>query len=349
MSDSTKKAPTMNDVAKIAGVARSTVSMALSKNPRIAKSTQTRVFEAAAACGYTRNPLVAAWMKHIRTTKSSEYRATLGVLIGTEKPLWYGNPVAQETYKGFQQYAESQGYFISPFFLYSSKERLSRKRLSQILTSRSISGLLLIALSTKASSRRLNINEDDFSLVTIGYTLLQPNVDRICSNNYHSMLLALRTVRKKGYKRIAFLWHRHSENTTDRAYTSAFKTFQGDISKRERIPFEACEVKTNQFSRSFFENWAKVHQPDLVISRPLACNQIYAWNKSKNLGLVTLSRLGCHPEISGINQQNDLSGETAAKMLISKIERNERGVPEHPILHLVEGKWEEGKTTPSML
>ncbi|HHW82278.1 MAG TPA: LacI family transcriptional regulator [Actinomycetales bacterium] len=102
MTDSqpgTEKAPTIYDVARLAGVAPSTVSRAFARPGRVSLATTAKVREAAAALGYRREPVTSAL---------SQVPTRLIAMVVAD----IGNAVFTEVIRGAEMEAEEAGYTL---------------------------------------------------------------------------------------------------------------------------------------------------------------------------------------------------------------------------------------------
>jgi len=68
----------------------------------------------------------------------------------------------------------------------------------------------------------------------------------------------------------------------------------------------------------------------------------------RDLGLIQLEWRRDRPEWAGMNQHNDLVGETAVDMAVGMIHRAEAGIPTFPRATLIGSTWTEGKTVKSL-
>jgi LacI family transcriptional regulator len=59
----------------------------------------------------------------------------------------------------------------------------------------------------------------------------------------------------------------------------------------------------------------------------------------EEMGIALLSRSGETDGIAGIDEQMELLGEATARIVISLLRHNERGLPRFPRYTLVEGSW----------
>ena len=95
---------TINDVAREAGVSKSTVSRVISNNERISKETKDKVNEVIKRLGYKPN-LIA------RNLAKSKTR-TLGVVLPTEATDYFSNPIYTQIMQGISTFAQENNYYI---------------------------------------------------------------------------------------------------------------------------------------------------------------------------------------------------------------------------------------------
>jgi LacI family fructose operon transcriptional repressor len=63
-----------------------------------------------------------------------------------------------------------------------------------------------------------------------------------------------------------------------------------------------------------------------------------------DLGLVGLLVPTAGDRLSGVLQDGEVIGAVAIDQLIAAVERNDTGIPEHPITHTTLGRWNPGRT-----
>jgi DNA-binding LacI/PurR family transcriptional regulator len=125
--DSDSPRPTIYDVARIAGVAPSTVSRALARPGRVSAATAERVRAAAAQLGY-RRANVAPALNHLKTRLLAMVVADIG------------NPVFVDVFRGAEKTAESAGYTL---LLYDTQESQARERSAVDTFLPAVEGLVL--------------------------------------------------------------------------------------------------------------------------------------------------------------------------------------------------------------
>jgi DNA-binding LacI/PurR family transcriptional regulator len=121
--------PTIYDVARVAGVATSTVSRVFSKPGRIAEATRSRVLEAARELGYEPNP-------HARALTSNRTQTIAMVVSDITNPHFF------ELIRGAEMRAKAAAYTL----VLVNAEESTRMELQQVRRlMRSVDGFLLAA------------------------------------------------------------------------------------------------------------------------------------------------------------------------------------------------------------
>jgi len=134
------RAPTIGDVARAAGVAKSTVSRALNDSPRIGSATKKRVQSAARRLGYEPN--------YIARSLTQKRTQTIGVIL--EDIL---NPFFTEVAKGIETVLRKHGYVM---LLTSSGYRAGEElELTRTLLRNKVDGVLITPLAVDSPAMRL--------------------------------------------------------------------------------------------------------------------------------------------------------------------------------------------------
>ena len=97
--------------------------------------------------------------------------------------------------------------------------------------------------------------------------------------------------------------------------------------------------------------WLKREKPDVIIAPStdvvpdiIGVVQRAGWLVPSDIGFVALACPQRDALASGIFQNGRMIGALALDMLISLLERNERGLPEQATTLMLEGQWNEGRT-----
>ncbi len=335
-----KKPVTLAEIAKRAGVSVMTVSRALRNQSNISPDTQKKIQAIADELGYRPNPLVSALMTYRRAAKPVQWHVSLGFITNfSTRDGWKVSRLYQEFYEGVCQSAERHGYSVEHFW--KREPGMTPDRLTQILATRSIHGLIIAPLPE--AHGELELGWESFSAVTIGYSLTKPLLHRSANHQFRSMRLAMRELRKLGYRRLGLALPASLNERVDRHWVASFLVEQLDF--EHSVPLFVPDDA--QWNFEGFRRWFDANRPDVVIAHE---EVVLDWLKKMGLhvpddvGFVHLNCADSGGQYAGIYQNGSAIGAVAVDFLIGMIQRNERGMPALPHSLLVEGTWVEGRT-----
>ncbi|WP_242861494.1 LacI family DNA-binding transcriptional regulator [Cellulosilyticum ruminicola] len=147
---------TINDVAREAGVAKSTVSRVLSNNPRISEGTRAKVNEVIKRLGYKPNVMARNLAKN--QTK------TIGVILPIDVATSFGNPIFIQMMLGISTYAQEKKYFLMYAF---GKDEEETRNIQEFSTNGAVDGIIIIH-SEQNDKIIKNLREANFPFVVIG-------------------------------------------------------------------------------------------------------------------------------------------------------------------------------------
>jgi hypothetical protein len=326
----------MADVAAKAGVSASTVCRALKADPQIPAETRERVRAAAQAMGYAPDPLLSAFASRRRgKTAGTDVTTIAFVTKFPGRKTWRQNPYYRRLFDGAQDRARQLGYDLQDFWL--GEPGMTGERLSNILYHRGISAVF-VAPTPRARSH-ISLRWDRFSCITIGYSLIRPDLHRVSAHNFHGILTTVRELRRAGYKRIGFCVFKDTSKRVDDLWLAGFLLCQRLI-KDVSLSYLVVEDS----SAHTIPGWCRKEKIEVLIgAEPGVLSELrkgggfpgeidYAagsWNDEE-------------PEIAGLDQLPDQIGATAVDLVIGQLQRGERGVPKMASTTMVEGLWRSG-------
>ena len=334
----------LEDVAKRAGVHRTTVSLSLRDHPRIPAATRERVKAIAHELGYRMNPLVSALMQSRRSGKPVKHAALAYV---TNYPTRYGwRPEHHDRpnfFPGAAERAQDFGYKLEHFWL--AEPGMTPRRFCDMLSARSINGLIIGRLPPGQSSLDLEWNR--FSCVALGMTLRSPILHHVTENHYDTVWQSMDRCRERGYKRVGIVFPdgNDSPRVGDR-WLGAYFTQQLKFPARDRLPL--CSEKPTD--ESAFRTWFQKHKPDAILVNN--ARLLIEWlEKLKvkvpdDVGIVSLEHRRDF-ECTGMYYDPAKIGGLAVEMLIGLMHRNETGIPSVQHEVLLTGEWREHHLLPS--
>jgi LacI family transcriptional regulator len=336
---------TLQDIADKAGVHRATVARALHDHPRISKAVRVRIQKLAADMGYRINPLVAALMQSRRGTQTAKhiviaYVTTYPTRFGW-RPPHHDRP---DYFPGAQARAKELGYKLDHFWL--AEPGMTAERFSNILTTRSISGILMGRLPPDASEARLLWER--FSCVALGRTLRTPRLHYVTEDHYAGAALAVRQMVARGFKRIGFV-------STDRddspgvlnRWLGGFLREQLKLSPRDHVPPCLFQSQPGADNMRRFERWHARWKPDAMLVTEMQPFQ--GWLKTLKMGaekfpVATLVNDHLEHDWTGVYCDPAKLGSLAIETLVGLMVRGETGIPEDPHEVLLSGRWVKGGT-----
>lgn len=332
----------MREVARVTRVSIATVSKALANKPDISPETRSRVLAACQRLGYKTNPLVAALMRSRRRHQSPASGLTLAFVTAFQTADGWRKhpaPIFRQMFAGAQRRAAERNYRLEHHWIY--RDGMSNERFGEVMQARGIKGLLFAPVPDTHTA--LEMEWTAFSTVVLGLTPSTRRFHRVTTDYYQSMLIAMERCRECGYQRPGFAGRFETVARLEHRWEAAFRVAQ------ERLGFRAVKpLLVDDWTAEAVERWLRREKPDVIIGPVLGKleESISAAGRSipEDVGLVGLLVPEPGDRLTGILQDGETMGATAVDQLISQLERNETGLPEHPITHTMIGRWNPGKT-----
>ncbi len=346
MSDP-KKQPTMEDVARAAGVHRTTVSMALRNHRRIPEATRERIRAIAEQMGYRKHPLISALMTYRACHRQPDWQGTLGVLtFGSSRDFWQRPKAYARIAQGMERRASELGYGLDPIWV--SEPGMTPKRLMGILRARSINGIILTPnVNQDPTPPPLDLDWSSLSAVAIGYSLPQPDPHRVASDYFHNLALAHRQCVALGYRRIGLVLQERADRSVGHLWSASFLNEQRLHPHLTPIPpLVFAETADTKECIDELMTWLDDTRVDVFMSLPSTL-RIYEEHCGQRTlpGGVGWVNLGCYePEghDSGIYPNYWNLGATAVDFVIAMIQRGECGLPLQSHTLMIKGTWRAG-------
>jgi DNA-binding LacI/PurR family transcriptional regulator len=336
--------PTLNDIARQAGVSKMTVSRALRGEPHVREELRREIVRKAEEMGYRPDPEFAKMMTHMRRGRvRSSPRQLAFVWAEQEAETISRSSWSQQLLQGAQKQAHRLGFELEEFHL--AARGMSGRRLSGILEARGIPGFILSPLISR-SRGHVSMAWEKFSSVVIGLGYARPPLHRVHHHHYLGMMTALRMLKKEGFKRIGFYCGSTINERMFRAWSASFLAHHplpqlGGLLALRKTP-----------SKGDFQAWLKTERPEAVVD---ASHVVKPWLAGMPQGSllprhITLAWRPDQPDVAGIDQQAEVLGAAAMDLLVTQYRQNERGIPAAPRMVMTEGVWrpaaQEGRLRP---
>ena len=326
---------TLKAVAEAAGVSVSAVSYALRGAPNIPAETAARVREAAERLGYRPNARVGELMAHIRKARPLARAEPLALVHLEGKPdATSVNSFARRVEMAARVRAEARGYRLDTFWL--SQVRGNARRLADILEARGISGVLF---APTVDERRIELKWpwEKFAMAVVGMTEWSVPLSRAGHHHYEAMRTALERLATVGARRPVALLEAATNERAHRGWQAAWLAY-GPKDAARRLWLRR-DQKPGELA-----DWLAGMKVDGIIADGGTLAQIvretgWAGPAERVVSLSWQPGAG----MAGIDQGYDAIAEHAVDLVVTQLQRNERGLPSPPHMLLFPGRWREAE------
>lgn len=345
---------TQADVARKAGVHVTTVSLALRNSPRLPLETRRKLQTLALELGYRPDPDLSALVAYRKSIRRTKQVSTLAyVTCAGGRWDWKNAPAHARFFHGASFRAPQLGYQLEHFWL--GEPGLTPRRLSDILFSRGISGILFA--SHWACDRNLReMNWPNFAAVAIDPLPQLPTLHTVTNDQRLIIQTAVRRVRAAGYRRIGLVMPHWWSEIGNLAWSAGFLAEQLKFPAEERIPVlfygtEAVAPIQSDLAvpEPEFAKWIAEHRPEVIVSySPFVLPRLKAMGLEtpRDVAFVDIFLENDTGAIAGIRQNCERVGELAVEVLASQLQQHTLGLPSLHTTTLVDGTWCDGASLP---
>lgn len=335
------KIVSLKDIAERVGVSRMTVSCALRNSPRVKKETAEHIRAVARQIGYAPDPKLAAAMTSVRNTKRKALEP-IAWLNANQNARAYHDYTWLAPYRlGAAERCVELGYKLDEFWM---RERgMTDRRMSSILSSRGIRGVVLCP-AVLPEITHLRLDWKQFACASFETAMLVPRVHRVAPDYHYNILLALKMLRRLGYRRIGLFLHRQEERRSHHTYLASFRYFQSGIPANEHVePL----IYPDPFDKRMLFEWLDRVKPDVVLGHH---SKLVTWMVESgrrvpdDIGVAHLSLDGDCEDWAGILQHKHRIGAQTIELLVSMIQNSRFDLPDIAHETHIPGEWRHGKT-----
>uniref|UniRef100_A0A7C3RUU6 LacI family transcriptional regulator n=1 Tax=Dictyoglomus thermophilum TaxID=14 RepID=A0A7C3RUU6_DICTH len=317
-----KKAPTSWDVARLAGVSRSTVSFVLNNTPgiKISEETRRRVLEAVKILDYKPNAIARSLAK--QKTEAIAFFV-----------LDIANPVFPNMARGIEDVARHNGYTV--LLCNTDGKSLRELRYMNLMLERRVDGVIVGALSNEEVSRLAR--KKNMPLVILEHPRFSEH-DVVYADNIQGSYEAVKYLIELGHTRIAHITI-NPESIIVRERIEGYKKALEDA----KIPFDENLLKI------FYDQVNEEIAINELLSLPIPPTAVFAFSDfmaiqimkilvkrgiriPQDMSIVgfddTLANLTI-PELTTVSQPFYEMGVKAAEVLIERLKN-----PDLPIQHI---------------
>ncbi len=340
----TNKRVTQSDVARVASVHNTTVSLALRNAPSIPAATRQRIREIADQLGYRPDPTLQALVAYRKSQTTERRKETLAYITDSASRWgWRASPTAERLFVGAQRKAVELGYRLEHLWL--GEAGMSARRLGDMLYHRAIAGVLLAA-HDGGRGDWAEMEWSRLSAVQLGGCPDELALHRILHDHAGSVRLAFRRARAAGYERIGLVVDPVRDAANDHACSAGFLSEQNRLPADTRIPLLPLRTEAGACALA---TWFDEHRPEAVLSlSPSLPDRLAHLGLAipRDAGYVDLSLHLADGAVAGVYPHSETTGEVAVAALAAHLQQNERGLPPVATTMLVAGTWFDGASLP---
>ncbi|MGB0415717.1 MAG: LacI family DNA-binding transcriptional regulator [Coraliomargarita sp.] len=344
MADTPKRRPNMQQIADAAGVSKSAVSLALRNDPRLPEATRERIQKLADEMGYRRNPVVDALMTQLRAERQPTFQANLGLINCSPNEDLNENHTFRRLRRGVLNRAEQMGYGVEEFWL--NQPGMRPQRLKQILETRGIRGLILIAaLSPDAINQSYDSFWQTFACAVLGVTHLKNQLSCSTNDQYLTSRMTVQKVLQMGYQRPLLVVPPQDDQLLDDKFSAGFYSATARLSATNQLGM--LPLSLDQLP-SAIEQIHKL-KPDVIITNKI---ELYDALRAADVRVpkdLALVHLDWHDEIrhlAGMRQNNRMVGSAGVDLVVGQLQKNEIGQLAFPKVVQLESIWVDGPSCP---
>lgn len=320
----------LREVARAAGVSVSAVSYALRGAPNIPPETAARVKAMAEKLGYRPNARVGELMAHIRRARPLGQAEPLAWVYLEGAKAGRGRYAFAEAAEGAARaHAAERGYRLDAFWL--TDVGGNARRLAGILKARGISGVLFAPFKERVVG--LEWPWGEFAVAMVGMAELNVAVPRAGHHHYEAMREVLRRLEAGGARRPAALLEAETDERAHRGWRAAWLAC-GPAGSARRLWLNG-EGRGRDLGA-----WLRRTKPDALVADNIALiktAEAAGWRGGADKTVVLSWSPGV--EVAGIDQGYDVIATHAVDLVVTQLQRNERGLPSPPPMLLFPGRW----------
>lgn len=337
MSDSKHpEGPSLRELARMAGVSTMTVSRALDGSRYVRAEVREKILKLAEENGYRPDPQFRKLMQYLRRSRGSRLR---GGICSVESKEWLGaaDSYCRRVLNGARARAGQLGFAWHTY----SWEDLQRRpqAFARKLYQWGVDGVFLPPVP-RGSHIPEEVDWNGLSVVCTSYSILSPVFTRVVPNHFRNMLRVCDCLYARGYRRIGLL--RGADLV--RAQLQFYSAIAGFCLERGLKLIHPLTIEEGGYRVENARLWFEREKPDvLIVNGDVAAAVVARDLELEFPGPVAMVSTDCaSTEWSGTDQVPASVGSLAVDALSGMVIHGEKGLPQHPTVVMVEGRWQDG-------
>ncbi|MFA7344546.1 MAG: LacI family DNA-binding transcriptional regulator [Terrimicrobiaceae bacterium] len=333
----------LGDIAREAGISRVAVCYALRNTSGVSAATRERVLSIAKKLGYVPDARISNWMATVRDAKKKDLLPLAWLNTVGDTKTWQKYKFLSPYLEGAQERALQLGYRIDEFW--TQEPGMTMSRISRMLSQRGIEGVIV-----SYPAKHLRLDWQRFAGVSIEGSLLAPRLHRAMMDYYYNLLLALKMLKRQGYRRIGVCIEHESDRYSAHSLRAAAVYFHVTSPRTHQVPPLFYLNRTEEdwpAAKKQIAAWLARHRPEVVVGlsgRLLACVEELGYRVPGDIGVVHLATDDDVADWAGVCGNRRKIGAAAVELVVSLIRNRQFGVPEMATDTTIRGSWHPGRT-----
>ncbi|HEX8312184.1 MAG TPA: LacI family DNA-binding transcriptional regulator [Chthoniobacteraceae bacterium] len=346
-----EKRVSMRDLAAAVGCGHGAVSRTFRNASGVSPELRSKIRQVAGELGYQTDAREAAAAAARRSSFHLSCSVTIGFInLFSDLQMWRSFPSFTRFVEGAAERAAQLGCELEEFH-YAAKG-MTPQRLTQILRSRGIQGLIIGSAPSYPSHVRLGWSH--FSSAAQALSVVRPNLSRAAANYAQCVHLATRKLRHLGYGRIGMCVRAETDLRCGQLLSGAYEAQMLRTAHEDRVPIFGLSSTDDEEA---FAGWFRAHRPAAIINNAFP---LVDWLRNlsvrvpEDVGLALLGTHQGHPQEhaeskgwAGVDQRLEATGAAAMDLVFEQLISNQRGIPRAPKTVLIDGQWADGWTVAS--
>lgn len=337
----------LQDIARAAGISKSTVGYVLRNQAGPSEETRQLVLQTAKKLGYVPDARINSWLATVRGAKSKDLLPIAWLNTNPEKEAWHKFKFLSPYLEGVQDRCRELGYRVEE--IWTQQPGMTMRRISQILYQRGIEGVIVTPPAT-----HIRLNWNNLAGIALGTELLGPRLHRVKSDIVFNLLLALKMVKRFGYRRVGVCLGDDIDRSSNRVISALASHLAASAQQVKPVPPLFFIYGDESGLKKQIFAWIRSHKPDVIIGHD---NHLVKWLEEEGyrvpqkIGVVHLAIDNDVLDWSGIYSQKKEIGRTAAELAVALVRNRQFGMPEVALDTIIRGAWRNGKTllVPSLM
>lgn len=335
---------TIIDIAREAGVSKSTVSRVLTGHPRVSPETKEKIKQIAEKLQYRPDPALGVLCSYRNARRKEGVLREFPIAIVTDFVEPMRGPYLKTLIQRIRAHAAHLGYAISTI---KATDYPHPSSVARVLKSRGIRGIICLAINRGVFAEEFPWH--DFSVVLHGQPKFRPACNLVREDRFDRTAQAVRRAWELGYRRPAFAMVAEQEQIS-RYFDLSAGAYYSEVARLTGSPnlIEPHRIHPAEDS-AVLRAWIEKNRPDVIIGENqgvLNHLEQAGYKIPQDMGFAAILRVPERADVAGFNLDCPQQARALVEQLDLLIRQNILGFPSLANSTLIKMAFEDGETLP---